>query len=81
MHSLLKNLNKKSSVVLISGYKSRDAYAVKILNQIKQIDFQTKFLGAGGSLLNNNENFKSYGDNKCFTDKPFIQHKNFELQW
>ena len=32
MQSLLKNLNKKSSVVLISGYKSRDALTSKVLN-------------------------------------------------
>ena len=32
MHSLLKKLKKKSSVVLISGYKSRDSLAVKVLN-------------------------------------------------
>lgn len=32
MHGLLKILNKKSSAVIISGYKSNDALAVKIMN-------------------------------------------------
>ena len=81
MNTLIKNIKKKSSVVLISGYKSRDALAVKILNQLNEIDSSIKFSGAGGDLLNSNKKFESYGDNKCFTDKPFIQHKNFELEW